>query len=590
MTKFYCVVLTLSLILSTADVSAQQITFFESFDEIDPLTLPEGWTAWQNGGGGGAPSPVWWAMRDGPWGVEQYAMSLEEPGRDGLIDEDWMITPQITPQEGDFLIFSSRRGWDETGDSYKILISTSSNQAPNAFTEVLASYTEAEFPSLMTKMTIDLSAYAGMPIHIAFVHSSNVGAEGWSGFWLVDEIQVRPIQSAFVVDAFFRQATTPPQPPVVLGDELVFAGTVEFVLNGDHGTANISSLTLSTHGTTDLALVKEVIAYYTPFEGVSDDDVLNGVLPVFGSIENPGETFELTGSIDLELGTAPFFYFRYILNDDYEISFPYPQIDMTVEKYVANGVERIPSVTTYFGAMDVVPPLVVNDNFADAIELSPTPARYGSSTLPATYEPEYDVIAYCHNFGHEAIHSVWWHFTAPSDGLVSVNLADSRFNSIVAFLDEDLNLLACNDDINDHNQQSRINNFPISAGQKIYVRVSDLGGVGANQYSGAGVVIMDFSFDIPMGREHDTFSTVSSPYPNPATQQTSIEVMLNRPSDVGVEVKDVIGRAVHHQHHQFPAAGTYTIPLDVTRLGLGAYLVQVTVGDKVTTHKLSVIR
>jgi hypothetical protein len=66
--------------------------------------------------------------------------------------------------------------------------------------------------------------------------------------------------------------------------------------------------------------------------------------------------------------------------------------------------------------------------------------------------------------------------------------------------------------------------------------------------------------------------------------------MLNRPSDVGVEVKDVIGRAVHHQHHQFPAAGTYTIPLDVTRLGLGAYLVQVTVGDKVTTHKLSVIR
>jgi hypothetical protein len=47
---------------------------------------------------------------------------------------------------------------------------------------------------------------------------------------------------------------------------------------------------------------------------------------------------------------------------------------------------------------------------------------------------------------------------------------------------------------------------------------------------------------------------------------------------------------VHHQHHQFPAAGTYTIPLDVTRLGLGAYLVQVTVGDKVTTHKLSVIR
>lgn len=588
MMKFYRVVFLLSIIFSAVQVTAQQFTFFESFDETDPGTLPEGWSAWQNGGGGNAPSPIWTVLRDSPWGVEQYVMSMEEAGRDGLIDEDWMITPQLTPQAGDFLIFSTRRGWEDTGDSYKILISTSTDEAPDAFTETFASYTEVEMPNLMTNFTLDLSAYVNIPIHIAFVHSCNVGAAGYSSFWLIDEVQVRPIQNAFVVDAFFRQATSPPQPPVVLGDELVFAGTVEFVLNGDYGVANISSITLSTHGTTDPSIIKEVIAYYTPFEGVTDEDILNGVLPVFGSIENPGETFELTGSIDLELGTAPFFYFRYILDDGYEIIFPYPQIDMTVEKYVVNGVERIPAVTTYFGAMDVVPPQVINDNFADAIEISATPGRYGSSTLPATYEPDYDVIAYCHNFGNEAIHSVWWHFTAPTDGWVTADLSDSHFNSIVAFLDEELNVLACNDDVNDNTQQSRITGFPIAAGQKIYVRVSDLGGEGANQYSGAGVVIMDFTFDVPLGIEDDD-KEVSAPYPNPASKQTSIDVMLHRPDEVLITVRDIVGRKVYEQREIAAHSGKQAVSFDVTQLRGGTYLVQVTVAGKVITHKLSVI-
>jgi hypothetical protein len=589
MMKFYLVALVLSIGFSAARVDAQQFTFFESFDETEPGTLPTGWSAWQNGGGGAAPSPVWSVLRDGPWGVEQYVMSSEEPGREGLIDEDWMITPQITPQEGDFLIFSTRRGYEDTGDTYQILISTSTEKAPDAFTEILASYTEEEMPNLTTNFSLDLSAYVNVPIHIAFVHSCNVGPEVWSSFWLVDEVQVRPTQNAFVVDAFFRQATTPPQPPVVLGDELVFAGTVEFVLNGDFGVANISSVTLSTQGTTDPSIIKEVIAYYTPFEGITDDDVLNGVLPVFGSIKNPGETFELTGNIDLELGTAPYFYFRYILKDDYEITFPYPQIDMTVEKYVVNGVERIPGVTTYFGAMDVVPPQVVNDNFADAIELSPVAAEYGSSTLPATYEPEYDVVAYCHNEGNPAIHSVWWHFTAPTDGWVTADLSDSHFNCILAFLDEDLKLLACNDDISDHNQQSKITGFPIAAGQKIYVRASDLGGVGANQYSGAGVVIMDFTFDVPLGIEDDD-DKVSTPYPNPATQQTAIDVMLRKPNEVFVEVKDIMGRKIYEQQEAFTIAGKHTITLDVAQLQAGTYLVQVTIAGKLKTHKLSVMR
>jgi len=182
MIKFYGVLIFPFLFLSlfAEDLSAQQFTFFEGFDETDAGTLPEGWSAWQNGGGGNAPSPMWRVERDSQWGVEQYALSLEEAGREGLIDEDWMITPNITPKEGDFLIFSTRRGYDDTGDNYQILISKSSNEAPAAFTEILASYTSEEMPTLTTNFTLDLSEYADVPIHIAFVHSCNVGPDAWS--------------------------------------------------------------------------------------------------------------------------------------------------------------------------------------------------------------------------------------------------------------------------------------------------------------------------------------------------------------------------------------------------------------------------
>src|SRR5688500_4403678 len=155
MIKFYRVVLVLFIIFSNSPVTAQQFTFFESFDETEPGTLPAGWSAWQNEGGGNAPSPVWRVLRDSPLGVEQYVMSSEELGRDGLIDEDWLITPRITPKEGDFLIFSTRRGYEDTGDSFKILISTSTDEAPDAFTEPFASYAEIDMPNMMSNFSLD---------------------------------------------------------------------------------------------------------------------------------------------------------------------------------------------------------------------------------------------------------------------------------------------------------------------------------------------------------------------------------------------------------------------------------------------------
>lgn len=247
---------------------------------------------------------------------------------------------------------------------------------------------------------------------------------------------------------------------------------------------------------------------------------------------------------------------------------------------------------TYFGAMDVVGVQVSNDNFADAIELSATPARYGSSTMFATHEAEYDTPkAYCHNNGWPAnIHSVWWYFVAPSDGLVTADLTDSHFNTILSFLDEDLNPVACNDNMTASVDQSRIENYLIRKGEKIYVRVSDIGDWGANQYGVSGVVVMDFSFSVLTGVSEDGGRSSMSLHPNPTSQNVSLDIAILRPTEVMIDVRDVMGRSRHAQQGRFSTAGKHTVALDVSALPAGTYVVSVQQGKNLESRKLSIIK
>lgn len=589
--KRYILLLTF-LVCSSMCIQAQQVTFFESFDNTEPGTVPDGWKIWQSGGG--SPSAATWTVfKNDFFGSEKFIMSIEEPGREGMRDEDWLITPQITPVAGDMLMFNNRRGYDEKGDEFHVLISTTTDEVPAAFTHTLVAYTEESMPELMDpingKRRLDLSAYAGIPIYIAFVHIGNVGPDNVSNFWVIDEVEVRPIQEAYVVDTYLRQATSPPQPPIKLGD-LAFAGTIEFIVNGDEGTADVTSMTFTTNGTTDPSLIKEVKVYYTHYEPVVQQDIIDGLVPLFGSIETPGETFEITGNIEMELGVTPFFWILYTFDETRELTFPYPQVDVTFEKYVVNGVEYIPAVNSYFGAIDVVPATVANDHFADAIELTPTTARYGSSTYPATYEPDYDALAYCHTTDIETVHSVWWHFTAPSTGWITADLSESRFNTILTFFNEDMEQLACNDNISDTKQQSRIAGFSVEEGQKIYVRVSDFGGWGGTAYHNSGVVVMDFSFTTPLGVEQENnLLNVSMPYPNPAAAEVHLDLNLHKPDNITTKVRDMMGRETLIQQMDFPA-GQHAITFDASALPPGAYIIQVNGHTTRASRKLVITR
>jgi hypothetical protein len=574
-------VIVLLFLVAVTHITYAQQTFFEDFNNRDYAgSLPPGWTVWQNGGGVGDPSPSWSVLREGLQ-VNQYVMDQEEFTKEGMVDEDWLMTPKITPAAGDYLMFNARRSFFETGDTYQIRISRTDARAPMAFTETLKVFTEDEMPRSFGdqyKLRIDLSAYEGIPVHIAFVHVSDANASpsGSLGIWLIDDVEVRSLQRVYIKDAILRQATTPPQPPVVQGREVIIGGGVELVLAGDYDEANLTAMTFTLDGTTDLSMVKEIIFYLTPYELVTDDDFINEWVPRFGSIENPGQTFTITGDLSIPMAGEPYIYIRFKLDDERVLTFPYPEIDISLESYVVNGETRVPSVSGYFGTIDVVPSVVANDNFADAIELSPVSARYGSSTRPATYEPEYDSVVYCHNNGDRRVHSVWYYFVPPQDGVITVDLTNSRFNTIAAIIDENKKQLACSDDVSDGQTRSVIANFPVTAGRKIYIRVSDLGSPwdNENQYAESGVVVMDFTYGRPVGVEEDNaLLQLSDPFPNPTSGFVSFDLATGRPGTVQVYLRDLLGRAVQTQEYTV-GAGKRRVSLDVSQARSGMYILQ----------------
>jgi hypothetical protein len=120
---------------------AQERTFYESFDDTPEGEVPTGWITYSLGGGS---SSSWVRGRYGFFGPRLMTSGVEY-ALPGQIDEDWLVTPQITPGENEYLIFDSGQEftWDDLGSTFEILVSTTnSNRA--SFTP-LSSWTEPEF-------------------------------------------------------------------------------------------------------------------------------------------------------------------------------------------------------------------------------------------------------------------------------------------------------------------------------------------------------------------------------------------------------------------------------------------------------------
>jgi len=107
----------------------------------------------------------------------------------GPLAEDWLVTPKLRPDAIDFtLYFYQKQAYTfDYGTTYSIQVSTTDQNDPASYT-VVASQTEANFTTTYSLASVDLSAYIGQDIYVAFVMSQDDGDN-----WYIDDVTGPPL-------------------------------------------------------------------------------------------------------------------------------------------------------------------------------------------------------------------------------------------------------------------------------------------------------------------------------------------------------------------------------------------------------------
>ncbi len=105
------------------------------------------------------------------------------------VAEAWLVTPQFTPTQANHVLnfFYKQAYVEDYGSELIIKVSTASQNTMSDFSTLLT-ITEANASVNFEKQIVDLSAYIGTPIYIAFVKSDVDGDE-----WYIDDITMEPI-------------------------------------------------------------------------------------------------------------------------------------------------------------------------------------------------------------------------------------------------------------------------------------------------------------------------------------------------------------------------------------------------------------
>jgi hypothetical protein len=182
----------LSLFLLFTFTSIQGFSqFYEGF-EGDSFP-PAGWLV--TGSGTSFTPPIVWTKtgqsNTGNWAAYMTRYNIGT----GNTSQDWLITPQISVSSfNDKLFFSSRTTLaGNQGTLYQVRVSTNSNPANlNNFT-IIQQYTENEINTtynVFKENSIDLDAFAGQNIHIAFVRVHTQPTTLGGDRWVLDDIYI----------------------------------------------------------------------------------------------------------------------------------------------------------------------------------------------------------------------------------------------------------------------------------------------------------------------------------------------------------------------------------------------------------------
>ena len=157
--------------------------FPESFETAVP---PTGWTTFRGTNGIGT-TQDWTATTlaaDVSEGAQAAFVRWENV--DGGLAEDWLVSPlhTVTAPNTSLSFFQRQSFAIDYGSEYTIRVSTTSQTNIASFT-IVNTQTEADLSLTMTEKLVDLSAYVGQSIYIAFVMTNDDGDN-----WAIDNVNM----------------------------------------------------------------------------------------------------------------------------------------------------------------------------------------------------------------------------------------------------------------------------------------------------------------------------------------------------------------------------------------------------------------
>ncbi len=149
-------------------------------EDFETSVPPAGWAIFDNGIG---LTQSWQSSTTANGGAQAAYVRYENVT--GLA-EDWLVTPQFTVSPGATAMeFYQRQAFgSDFGSVYTVRVSTASQTTPTDFT-IIDTQTETDFTTTYSLHTVDLSAYVGTPIYVAFVMENDDGDN-----WYIDDINM----------------------------------------------------------------------------------------------------------------------------------------------------------------------------------------------------------------------------------------------------------------------------------------------------------------------------------------------------------------------------------------------------------------
>ncbi len=200
------ITLLLLLFLVSFSVKAQ---FPEDFETAVP---PTGWVTFIGTNGEGTVQD-WTTTTTAASGSQAAKVRYENVTNAA---EDWLVTPQFTPTAAaNILTFKQRQDFgSDYGTTYTIRVSTTASQMTHADFAIIDTQSETDFGTSYTTHNVNLSAYDGVPIYVAFVMNQDDGDS-----WLIDDVDV-------VLNASPPNCATDPSPADTVTGVAITGGNV----------------------------------------------------------------------------------------------------------------------------------------------------------------------------------------------------------------------------------------------------------------------------------------------------------------------------------------------------------------------------